>query len=155
MGKLKPGEGGDARHDAVDREAAPRAGVISLDQGRAQRTGRRLGVSDAAAVNGTARVEPSVELMRAIVRDEVSVVLDGVDALRRDFVEANELVLDTAGAATFLGVCTKTVRTWAKLGVLPAHRSGREWRFLRSELVQWLQSRHSHSAGRAGAGDVR
>jgi excisionase family DNA binding protein len=149
MGKLKPDGDSDA-----GCEAGPHAGVITLDRGRAQRIGRRLGVTDAASGNGTARVESSAELLRAIVRDEVSVVLDGVDALRRDLVEVNELVFDTAGAARFLGVSTKTLLAWVKHEGLPAHRSGREWRFLRSELVQWLQSQRPPSDGRAGARDV-
>jgi excisionase family DNA binding protein len=50
--------------------------------------------------------------------------------------------LSLRGAADMLGVHPSTVRSWADLGQLPAHRTqGGRRRFLRSEVELWQQSR--------------
>jgi len=47
--------------------------------------------------------------------------------------------LNTAQAAEFLGVCTKTLKRWDKAGKLPAHRTpGGHRRYTREELMQAL-----------------
>ncbi len=49
-------------------------------------------------------------------------------------------VLTLDGAAKLLDVCSKTVLTWHREYGLPAHRIGAVWRFLRSELVVWVEA---------------
>ena len=46
-------------------------------------------------------------------------------------------ILDVEGAATLLGVST-TIYHLARKGELPATRVGREWRFSRTNLIQWV-----------------
>ncbi|MGE5579259.1 MAG: helix-turn-helix domain-containing protein [Bacillota bacterium] len=48
--------------------------------------------------------------------------------------------IDTAQAAQMLGLSAYTVRAYARRGILPAHRIGREWRFSRSDLENWVRS---------------
>lgn len=49
-------------------------------------------------------------------------------------------VLTTAQAAEFLQVHPKVIGRYVKSRKLPAHRIGREYRFLRSELICWIAS---------------
>jgi excisionase family DNA binding protein len=50
----------------------------------------------------------------------------------------DEEILDVAGAARTLGVSTRTVYNLARKGEIPAMRIGREWRFARKNLVEWV-----------------
>lgn len=47
-------------------------------------------------------------------------------------------ILDVAGAAELLGVATATVYKLARAGKLPATKVGREWRFARARLIDWV-----------------
>src|SRR5437016_4381435 len=47
-------------------------------------------------------------------------------------------ILDVEGAATLLGVSTTTIYHLARQGTIPATRVGREWRFSRQNLIQWV-----------------
>jgi excisionase family DNA binding protein len=47
-------------------------------------------------------------------------------------------ILDVEGAATLLGVSTTTIYKLARKGEIPATRVGREWRFARANLIQWV-----------------
>src|SRR6267142_239943 len=47
-------------------------------------------------------------------------------------------ILDVEGAATLLGVSTTTIYNLARKGEIPATRVGREWRFARTNLIQWV-----------------
>ena len=47
-------------------------------------------------------------------------------------------ILDVQGAATLLGVSTTTIYHLARKGEIPATRVGREWRFSRTNLIQWV-----------------
>ena len=49
-------------------------------------------------------------------------------------------VLTSAEAAAFLKVGNRTVLDEAKRGRLPGRRVGKEWRFSRKMLEQWLAS---------------
>jgi excisionase family DNA binding protein len=49
-------------------------------------------------------------------------------------------VLTSAEAAAFLKVGNRTVLDEAKRGRLPGRRVGKEWRFSRKVLEQWLAS---------------
>jgi len=49
-----------------------------------------------------------------------------------------EEMLDTAGAARYLGVAEQTVRKWARLGKIPCYRySPKAVRFSRSDLEEF------------------
>lgn len=50
-----------------------------------------------------------------------------------------EEVLTTEEAADLLRVSTKTVQQLAGRGILPGRKVGRAWRFLRSDLVAYVQ----------------
>jgi len=52
--------------------------------------------------------------------------------------KADKEILDVEGAATRLGVSTTTIYDLARNGEIPATRVGREWRFSRSNLMQWV-----------------
>jgi excisionase family DNA binding protein len=47
-------------------------------------------------------------------------------------------ILDVEGAATLLGVSTTTIYNLVRKGDIPATRVGREWRFARTNLIQWV-----------------
>jgi len=47
-------------------------------------------------------------------------------------------ILDVEGAATLLGVSTTTIYKLARKGDIPATRVGHEWRFARTNLIQWV-----------------
>jgi excisionase family DNA binding protein len=47
-------------------------------------------------------------------------------------------VLDLATAADFLGIKTRTLAELVRNGNVPAAKVGRQWRFLRSQLTDWL-----------------
>jgi excisionase family DNA binding protein len=47
-------------------------------------------------------------------------------------------IVDVEGAATLLGVSTTTIYNLARKGEIPATRVGREWRFARANLIQWV-----------------
>lgn len=47
-------------------------------------------------------------------------------------------ILDVEGAATLLAVSSSTIYRLARQGKIPATRVGREWRFTRSNLIQWV-----------------
>jgi excisionase family DNA binding protein len=47
-------------------------------------------------------------------------------------------ILDVEGAATLLRVSTTPIYNLARKGDIPATRVGREWRFARTSLIQWV-----------------
>lgn len=47
-------------------------------------------------------------------------------------------VLDLEGAADYLGVKSRTLGELVRTGQVPAAKVGRQWRFLRSQLTEWL-----------------
>ncbi len=47
-------------------------------------------------------------------------------------------VLDVPGAAVLLAVSPATVREQARMGRMPGRKVGREWRFSRQALLDWL-----------------
>lgn len=48
-------------------------------------------------------------------------------------------VLNAEEAAEFLGFNPYTIREKARLGELPGRKIGREWRFSRRRLLEWLE----------------
>jgi len=51
-----------------------------------------------------------------------------------------EPLLTTAAVAKWLGISTRAVCLWAECNELPAIKVGRQWRFRKDELGQWLES---------------
>jgi excisionase family DNA binding protein len=47
-------------------------------------------------------------------------------------------ILDVEGAATLLGVSTATIYKLARQAKIPGTRVGREWRFAKASLIQWV-----------------
>jgi excisionase family DNA binding protein len=47
-------------------------------------------------------------------------------------------ILDVEGAARLLGVSKRTVYNLAHEKALPATKVGREWRFSRKRLIEWV-----------------
>jgi len=45
-------------------------------------------------------------------------------------------------AASYLGVNKDSIRNWIKKGnsEIPAHKIGKQWKFKRSELDEWVKS---------------
>ena len=52
--------------------------------------------------------------------------------------EMDEEILDVNRAAKILGVSSRTVYNMARQGQIPATRVGREWRFARKTLIDWV-----------------
>jgi excisionase family DNA binding protein len=59
-------------------------------------------------------------------------------------MEKEQEVLTTTEAAEFLRLTPYGVRALARRGVLPGRKVGRDWRFLRAELVAWLKEGERH-----------
>lgn len=47
-------------------------------------------------------------------------------------------IVDVEGAAELLGVSPWTIYQLARTGKIPGTRVGREWRFVRASLIQWV-----------------
>jgi excisionase family DNA binding protein len=62
--------------------------------------------------------------------------------MERGTVSEDNAVLDTQGAATFLGVHVKTVRRLAKCGEIPSYKVGRKWCFRAEALKVWTETHH-------------
>jgi excisionase family DNA binding protein len=54
-------------------------------------------------------------------------------------IQAKE-VLNADEAAEFLGFNPYTIREKARLGEIPGRKIGREWRFSRRQLLEWLEA---------------
>jgi excisionase family DNA binding protein len=48
-------------------------------------------------------------------------------------------VLNVEEAAEFLGFNPYTIREKARLGEIPGRKIGREWRFSRRRLLEWIE----------------
>jgi len=51
----------------------------------------------------------------------------------------NKEVLNADEAAEFLGFNPYTIREKARLGEIPGRKIGREWRFSRRQLLEWVE----------------
>ena len=59
--------------------------------------------------------------------------------------KANEVILNVEGAAALLGVSKHTIYRLISKDKLPATKVGREWRFHRPTLIQWVATGSSAS----------
>ena len=57
---------------------------------------------------------------------------------RRKLGRVNEVILDVEGAALLLGVSKHTIYRLITKDKLPAAKLGREWRFHRPTLIEWV-----------------
>jgi excisionase family DNA binding protein len=51
-------------------------------------------------------------------------------------------VLNTLEAAKFLGAHPQTVRKLARSGTLPSFKLGKDWRFRKASLLDWVEQQH-------------
>ena len=52
--------------------------------------------------------------------------------------QMDDEILDVEGTARALGVSTRTIYNLARKGEIPAMRVGREWRFARKNIIEWV-----------------
>ena len=52
----------------------------------------------------------------------------------------NENYISIEDAALFLNIKPVTLRKWIKDKNVPAHKIGKQWKFKRSELEEWVKS---------------
>ena len=64
---------------------------------------------------------------------------------------SEDRMLSTEEVAKWLGIATRTVCTWAELKELPAVKVGRQWRFRRSAVAEWLEKPNRLKNGDAAA----
>ena len=69
----------------------------------------------------------------------IDVVDDGVES---DCSEG--CLLTTREVSRWLGVSPRTLRLWAETGEVPAIRVGRQWRFRRGVVREWLRQKTDH-----------
>ncbi|GJM21047.1 MAG: hypothetical protein DHS20C15_09620 [Planctomycetota bacterium] len=55
----------------------------------------------------------------------------------------NQEILNIDGAAAFLGVSVKTFSKVLREGDVPGRKVGREWKFSRQALIDWVSSSRS------------
>ena len=65
----------------------------------------------------------------------------------------DEEILDVAGAAELLGVSKKAVYGLLKKGDMPARKVGKEWRFSRKNLINWVANAENLDTGNT-AGNI-
>jgi len=51
----------------------------------------------------------------------------------------SERLLRTKEVAQWLGISSRTVRLWAECSELPAVKIGRQWRFQREAVLEWME----------------
>lgn len=71
------------------------------------------------------------------LRELADAIEQPADEDRPAFVAPAE-ILDCAGAGALLGWHSKSVERKARTGEIPAFKVGREWRFRRADLLEWL-----------------
>ncbi len=52
----------------------------------------------------------------------------------------NEKWISLNEVAEYLGVAKDTIRNWIKKGLIPAHKIGRQWKFKKAEIDEWVSS---------------
>ena len=55
----------------------------------------------------------------------------------------NENYISIDDAAEYLNIKAGTLRKWIKDKNVPAHKIGKQWKFKRSELEEWVKSGRS------------
>lgn len=78
----------------------------------------------------------------------LSLTRDRADTEEKAMEAATREILNVDQTAEFLGFHPYTVREKARLGEIPGRKVGREWRFSRTALLEWL--REGEAAKRQG-----
>ena len=55
-------------------------------------------------------------------------------------LENTERWISVEEAAEYLGVKPSTIREWIKKTTIPANKIGKQWKFKKSELDEWIKS---------------
>ena len=55
--------------------------------------------------------------------------------------------MNTEEAAQFLGLKPFTIREYAKRGMIPAKKIGKQWRFVKADLLAWLRETETSQEG--------
>lgn len=55
-------------------------------------------------------------------------------------------ILTAKQAAEFLGLTPLTVCKYARLGVLPGRKIGKDWRFVKVDLLSWIRGESGQGA---------
>lgn len=64
---------------------------------------------------------------------------NGIKMGRPKLKSPGESLLTTGEAAGMIGVCPLTIRNWAKAGIIPHIKIGRQIRFNRKKIEEWLK----------------
>ena len=56
-------------------------------------------------------------------------------------------VLDCKEAGEFLSLKPFTIREYAKKGIIPGKKIGKQWRFVKADLLAWLREKKEWSQG--------
>lgn len=62
------------------------------------------------------------------------------NSIVKQFVNVNDMLLKVEEAAELLGISRWGVLKRIERGLLPAHKDGRRWYLLKSELIEYLRS---------------
>jgi excisionase family DNA binding protein len=54
--------------------------------------------------------------------------------------DSEDRVLNTTEAAELLRIRPKTLREWVKLGRVPGRKVGKDWRFSRAQLLEFVRT---------------
>jgi excisionase family DNA binding protein len=114
--------------------AAP-ARPTQLEQARMKKTTKSLGIAPARPLPSGAADSPMVAELRAMVRSELRAFHAASQA------PANDDILNRKEAADLLKMNIESVSRLARDGGLPHKRVGKEYRFLRSQLMSWMAAR--------------
>lgn len=60
--------------------------------------------------------------------------------VKRMNLENTERWISVEEAAEYLGVKPSTIREWIKKTTIPANKIGKQWKFKKSELDEWIKS---------------
>ena len=70
-------------------------------------------------------------------------------------IEKDETLLNSRDVARLLDMSPDTVNEYARKQILPAFKTGRQWRFRKRDIDAWLDSQRTQSGGAVPAAVVR
>jgi excisionase family DNA binding protein len=125
--------------------AEPRQRPSELEQARMRRVLGGL-PKGKAQHSPDAYADAVVTELRA-VRSEMSSLRELLEGRLECGAPVHDEVLKRSEAAKLLGICTETLTKLVRDEKLPCKRVGKEYRFLRSEIVAWLAARGANELG--------